>query len=776
MECADHTNRRMFDLFLRLLDNGTLDEARGPMAVNTTFWDMLHDLGEGRREWVPEVLAHLIRRRLAVIRAAGGDLRKGSLLGYETSGAKMIEKSADRHPAVFMQHILPLVLEISDATVLPGDELPRHDAVWSFLIKTEYPSCKDACLAGLVVALGTVARDGMSDLQEVVAELRRHDTHIANHLLLALYTGGAAHYADEAVSLLCDEPWRFQCGFSDSPVWCAMELVEAAVPYCAGGNRERLENVLLSYVSPFERTGEGHKYAGATRYDLLSAIPVEERSTRVKRHLQELERKFGKPQGRPTAASAGWIGSPIAKDATEKMTDGQWLSAIGKYRYEYPTYFPPGDLRGGASQLAQELETRVKEEPDRFARLSLRFPPDTNPVYLALTLSALKGTAVANDLKLEVCRRAFAVWRGPCGKSIADLLGSIEDPLPKDAIQMLDWLATEHEDPNEEAWQKDAGHGQTYYSGDIRTNGISTTRGRAAGAIQDLILTDAAYVDQFRPTLERMINDRSSAVLSCVAGTLRAVAYRDPALGLSLFLRMNLSEERLLATRYVYEFIRTGLHGSFAKLRPIVERMVRSSEPEVCEAGARLASFAELEHDSAGDLIVEAVSGTPKQRLGVAQVAAANIGIPRCRPWCEARLRVLFDDVDPDVRSEAAACFRNLADDVLDACSDLIEAFCDSTAFQEDSFSILHALDASLGRLPGMTCVVCEKFLDRFVGEARDMRTRRAADTFTLAKLIFRTYQQHQNDEWTSLSLDLIDRLCLEGIGDTGRQFEEFER
>ena len=75
-----------------------------------------------------------------------------------------------------------------------------------------------------------------------------------------------------------------------------------------------------------------------------------------------------------------------------------------------------------------------------------------------------------------------------------------------------------------------------------------------------------------------------------------------------------------------------------------------------------------------------------------------------------------------------------------------------------------------------MTCLVCEKFLDRFAGEARDIRTRRVGDTFTLAKLVFRTYQQHRNDEWTCRSLNLIDYLCLEGLGDAGSHLEQFER
>ena len=38
MEWADHEHgRRFFDLFLWLIDDGTLDDARGPIAVNSTF-------------------------------------------------------------------------------------------------------------------------------------------------------------------------------------------------------------------------------------------------------------------------------------------------------------------------------------------------------------------------------------------------------------------------------------------------------------------------------------------------------------------------------------------------------------------------------------------------------------------------------------------------------------------------------------------------------------------------------------------------------------------
>ena len=771
-----HKSRRLFDLFLHLVDNGTLDVARGPIAVNSTFWSMLYGLERNHPEWIPEVLAHRLRRRLAVIRAASEHLGRRELLGYDGSAVKMIRESAERNPAVFVKHVLPVVLEISDST-LTGDKPPKFDAVWSTLIApNEHLNGEHTCLAALARTLTLLARENSADMQDVIAELRRRDTHIANHLLLALYSGGGEHHADDASTMFCAEPWRFHCGFSGNQYWCACETIRAVCEHCTDENRKKLETAIHQYIPPYERTSYGYQQRGRAEFTLLSAIPENLRSPRASARFKELERKFGESEGEPHGITGGLVGPPIKEDAAEKMTDDQWLRAIATYCSEDRMHFTSDGVTGGAWQLAQVLEKQAKEQPERFARLSLRFPEDTNPVYLERTLAGLKGAAAASELKLQVCRKAFGGSRGHCGKSIADVLGSLEDPLPNGDIEMLQWLATEHDDPTTEFWQVDAPGGGKYYRGDIHTVGINSTRGRAAIAVWDLILRDAAYVERFRPTLDRLVRDPSASVLSCVAGMLRAVAYRDSALGMLLFRRMNLSEDRLLATRHLYGFILDRLRDSFAELRSIVERMLRSSEPEVCEAGARLASLALLMDQNATDLVQEALRSGARHRLGVAQVASANIAKPECRRWSEETLVVLFNDNDAEVRGEAASCFRQLKDEVLDTYGALIAAFCDSRAFQEDSFWILHTLEESLGRLPGTTCLVCEKFLNRFADEARDIRTHRAGDSPTVAKLVFRTYQQHQNDEWTCRSLNLIDHLCLEGIGDAGSHLDQFER
>ena len=787
MEWADHhASRRLFDLFLRLVDNGTLDDARGRTGPNATFWSMLRGLGEHRPAWVPEVVAHRLRRRLAAIRSAGEDLGAHELPGYDDSAARMVDRAAEHAPLAFVEHALGPVLDISDA-MLTGGTPPRHDAVWPLVNRTEYPEADHACLDGLAAALAVVARDGDESLAAVIADLRRRDTHVANRLLLGLYQGGAARHASEALSLLCDEPWRFQCGFSDRPQWHAAETIRAAAPHCSAESRERLERTVLEYVAPDERGIRGYRQAGRARFALLSAMPAALRSTRASTEMQALERRFGKPDGERREITVDSVESPIDRSAAETMTDTQWLGAIARHRSKDAAPAARDDLQGGQWELAGHLEARAAEDPDRFAQLALKLPANAHPVYLDRTLVALKGAGAPAALKLQVCHKAFVEARGPCGRSIGDMLGSIREPLPNDAVRMLHWLATEHEDPTTTTWQEE----------DV---GIDTARGSAADAIRRLIVEDAAYIARFRVTLDRLIRDPSASVRACTAATIRAVADRDPVLGMTLFNRIDLSEDRLLASPQVYGFIRDSLRDRFVDVRPVVEGMLQSSEAEVCEAGARLASLgalehagavhpsasatqpavaamsAEPEHRSAADLAADAARGGPAHRLGVAHVAAANLAIPEYRGWSATTLATLFNDDDAGVRRRAASCFRHVKDAPLDAYADLLEGFSASKAFGDDPASILDTLEALPERLPGATCTVCEKFLDRFADEARDARSDRHADALTVATLAFRICRQHQDDEWAKRALDLIDRLCLQQIGDARGALDRFER
>ena len=182
-------------------------------------------------------------------------------------------------------------------------------------------------------------------------------------------------------------------------------------------------------------------------------------------------------------------------------------------------------LRGGATQLAQSMESCVKEEPERFARLSLRFPTGANPVYLKHVLTGLKEAGASVELKLDVCRKAYSDARENCAMSIVGLLGSLEERLPDDAVEMLIWMATEGTGAGVIGVDDDTSMPRGIDG--LFTVGFNTTRGHTAVAMANLIQRDAVYVDRFRNAVVQLVKDGSLAVRACVAYTLSAIAIHD---------------------------------------------------------------------------------------------------------------------------------------------------------------------------------------------------------------------------------------------------------
>ena len=100
-------------------------------------------------------------------------------------------------------------------------------------------------------------------------------------------------------------------------------------------------------------------------------------------------------------------------------------------------------------------------------------------------------------------------------------------------------------------------------------------------------------------------------------------------------------------------------------------------------------------------------------------VAAEKVGKPECRQWCEDALRVSFNDSDVEVRKVAASCFRHIHESDLATYENLIEAFCNSPAYEDDAFFLLDTLKNARAQLPGMTTLGVRKAL----GQRRRSRT-----------------------------------------------------
>ena len=769
-------SRRFFDLFLRLLADGTLDDAKDRFASNGTFWSMLYGLAEKRPAWCAELAARWLDRQITVANsgAAGADSPR-SLLD-DGFGVEDIFKSARGNPKAFLEFVLPAVLRAA-ATFAYGEDEEEfsRDRLWPTRFRSEHIGMSEAFLGACETAFERIGKSSPDSLRPFVDQLQSPKLYTANHVLMSAYLSSPVTFADEALALLADEPKRLRCGYSDNAYWHTRLVIKKCSPHCTDATFQKIEAVVVAFVSPYERTKEGMRHRGNAAYNLASALAAARLSTTSKTRLAEWNEKFHKPDGPPVGIRSYTVVSPIEEASAKHMTDEQWLGAIAKYDSEERKHDFHHPERGGALELAKMLQKFTQEQPERFAQLALVLPERSHPYYLSHILRGLKDSRISSQSKLSVARRVFAVDHRDCLHSALNLLGSITDgDLPDDAVQFIQ-RAAEHTDPEAELWESET----PYYGGDILTHGINSVRGYVAETIRDLVSADARYLAVFSQTIEKLVVDPSLAVRACVASTLLAVSRHDVPLALRWSSLLFEADDRLLATAYVQRFIHQGLREYWSHFSAVIQRMLSSSHEKVKEAGGTAACLARLYHVEADALSAAALNGDMHCRLGACEVAKSNLLIADCRAWCDTALVQLFSDESQEVRKKAAGCFWHLWQSPETPLTDfdaLIRSFLASPAFADEPTYLLHALEETKHQVPEAVLDVCEVFLARCSEEARDIRTSLAADEHTIGKLVFTSYAQLKSQAMQTRALNAIDRMNLEGLSSANTHLAEFER
>ena len=156
---------------------------------------------------------------------------------------------------------------------------------------------------------------------------------------------------------------------------------------------------------------------------------------------------------------------------------------------------------------------------------------------------------------------------------------------------------------------------------------------------------------------------------------------------------------------------------------------------------------------------------------------ATNVNIATCRSYCEDALIKLFDDPNENVRAEAARCFLRFEGMQIGEYVRLVTEFISSNAFQRNYYPLLRALEQTTAKLPEVTLLACERFIDVAGLAAADVSTREPGDdASTIIKLTLRAYQQSSDEAIRARSLDLIDKLMEHGAYGINDALEEFER
>ena len=767
--------RRFLELILRLIDKGVLDD----IADNRDLWINLDSLPSSHPSWGCEVVGYYFRHRRQLSLNAGQpnpfDSNGGTITDSQFAESTLNELASNA-PQFFVREIMPFMQAVIEDCALQEDDGLLEDPNWSFRIFQSGHTTRAALLNAMEVALSTLATQHTVFYRSLIEPMRESPFETIQYLLIRSLASNGPVFADEGVDHLCRRPECLEIGYSSDPHWASRQLIESISPHCSDEKLAQLEILLLGYYSDWERSNPSKNQFGHAQFTLLSGITSTRCSKGVSNRLDELRRKFEQQEPTPPMPTeAQWAQPPVPEDAAAKMSDEQWLSAIRKHDTDDHKFTQDDLYVGGALELSRVLEDRVKREPGRFAELILKFPDHANQFYFEAVLRGISDTDLDINTIVRVAERCHRIEGRPLGRYICDpIASSAQGNVPPEALDLVAWYATEDPDPQQEMWRTQASPGKEHYDGgNILTNGINTNRGRAAQAMARLIEIDHNRIAYLQPALEKMVQDPSIAVRSCVAQALLAVLPHDRDLAVGLFRQLCNTEDALLQTRFIERFLLFALQTHFQELSQILERMAVSQVPDVASAGARQACLAALDLPEAADIAGRCLSGSEAQKIGAAQVMAANVRTATCRSFCEDALIRLFNDTNSSVRAEAAKCFSRFEGTQLGAYVHLVTQFVSSNAFQQNYYPLLRALEETTAKLPEVTLSACERLVD-IAGLATSNINVRGADT--VVKLNLRIYQQSSNDTIRARSLNLIDKLMEHDTYGINKALEDFER
>lgn|GEM_PF-1180253 len=755
----------LVDLAVTLLGRGDLDGARGPLAVNAGFFSILYSLHQQDPAGTALVIGAYLRRHETRAEAAGTNdpFASGHLPDYEVSGGEIITKVAKDAPRAFLDEVLPFLVHLIGATAPPSDGTTlRASTRWGLRFTGQHLGIADALFAGAEEALQVLA--GTSPEEALTLARPLAETDVEELRFLACRTFAASGSTDEALTWLLSDDQNLSLGWADSPQAASRELIAVATPKCSAELLDALSKRLLDFYPPHELTAENRQLRGRAQYELLSAIQPSRRSPTVVRRVGELERKFrSAPPTAPRPVEAREVGPPVPETASHLMSDEDWLRALTKHSGEEISW--SGDIPvGGASELAELLAQRAAEDPERYARLALRFDADIRPVYFRRLIETVAGK-IPTALLGELCQHAHdvagrAVRRAICF-AICRANGEVDDTL----AALLRQCASDP-DPDRELARTLASSGRPFFGGDLLVAGLNSTRGSAARAIADVLFRSPEHVDRFLEALAALATDPILGVRAQTAEALRALMNHRPELALDLAeTLLTGANVDLLGTPTVTALLISGLVRRPGQFAPHLQRALDGPDTTAEHAGQAWA-VGHLRRTLPAPLPTRIADLSPAARRGAAQVLAGY-------PVDELpELSELFTDGDPGVLAAAAGALRALPNLAPEDADPLLRSFIDSPAYAEHFDIPISALAASTQILPEATITACERAIALAGNALGDITTRHPITADYLISIVLRLYRQ--GDATTRLHcLNVIDQLSESRAYDLDQKLNE---
>lgn len=446
---------------------------------------------------------------------------------------------------------------------------------------------------------------------------KRHKNAISNEIVLSALLALHTTYSDHAINwLLSDfEKNIVDCVSNENDyLHSCKKVIEKHSPFCSEENFRRLEEKIFNWCDDREKMIDRYKdrieynraskeepiywaFWGGFQKDLLPMLDMNRTSSKTKDLISVLSRNdWVKKSNYHAGIIIGSAHSVVSTihDRAEKLSDKTWLKIIssninrehraprrdGRYPYYYET---------SHSMFASDMGKCAEKDPERFAKLSLRFSEDTDPVYI-INVTDVLGKDISSTIGFDLVCQVIRHYMSSSNENLViNLLGIItnraNEEWPETVIKYVIETATGSMRPvgNENIFSGDNDK-EILSPYDIATTAINLPRSEAVYTIAHLLNEHPSYEEIFRPVLKKLSEDESDAVRFALVPCIASFYQYDSEFATSLFDTLLNRDLRIISARNAFWLMGRNIE----KYYPFLMQACKSPSQELAEEAAHL--------------------------------------------------------------------------------------------------------------------------------------------------------------------------------------------
>ena len=596
--------------------------------------------------------------------------------------------ASSRAPSIYVETMLSWIVEVVTAEPYYSDSPRFTSDALSYNWYDSTFNIQNSFVHSFINALTQVALDKPEIFRPIAQQLEALPYRTPQQLLVYVFRNLPEQYVADALNFLIADHRRFGLGENQ---YESRLLISTIFPYLTTDQREQLETCILQFTWPFEKTLglHGLRWSGFEQYLLLHAIPAELLSLEAKKRLDEWQRKFPDTpisDNPPIGTRGGFVPSPIASERAQKMSNRNWLQAMGKYK---PGTRKAGPFGGGARELSGVLLNEIKNDPQRFYKLFADVPLDVHDAYVRAFVNGFVESSAPAQWTFDVFQRYARQDERRIRRDLSYAVQKLARyKVPSDIIAILfEWVYS-NEGEDESWWAKGD------MNGDIYNSYLNSDRGAAFSTLMRILdeSSSTETIEQKWKLIEFASFDKSFALRLGAIEELSYMIHHDRERSWLLFESLMKECELLLESRQVREFLHWSLYKNFQRAKPFIESMIANPKPEVQEMGAELACIAAISADAmeSENALFEAKAlsdkikrGDAPLRRGATNVFAFNMtkGSENVRAICLENIRSLANDEDEEVRNKIVQKFFSLSDEFFFYFRGLMEDIAESPKY-----------------------------------------------------------------------------------------------